>query len=386
MTWTPDRRPIRAIRCWAGNYCANDLNLHLYTDFGLTPFWRNGGVPWILQELECMRRAGYERFLIFLPAGMKRRRRIPGQPNLRFPSAQYQVLDRDSRGQKTGIYSKSGSVAYDFADLITPWLEANPEIEICFYTGFRIKSAFDREIPYDETTEGENAIPNLSLSEHREIIHANTQGFLDLTPDSSSPQVHLGFDKSATSQDRDCFIELMKDFRSRSIKVIGEAIPTDSESGLPLECYYTQCPWLVLSKAHFQRDTGNLPNYKATWNFDPKTSEVGIGLNKDSILEYLEIGDERLYVPRERYGAACGVLPNDELTDEHKLCLFKALINDFHCRGCVFYSFAPAEQVLDWERYILEITKCFKKNKNLHFKKFKKFENCEKANVSLINR
>lgn len=337
MNWTPDRRPIRAIRCWAGIYDARDLDTTVYTDFGLTPKWRNRGVTWLVEELERMWCAGYKRFLIYNPAGMERRVECEGQPKLRFPSAQLQTLDRDhplrrsGESKLTGISTSSGSVIRDLSEMIPPWLECHPEAEIYFYTGFRIKSAFNRYIPYDNTPEGEDAIPNLGLSEHREIIYANTQGFLDLTPDPDSPKVYLGFDKSATPEDRPAMREVVNHFRNKNIKVIGEAIPVNRRSGVSeIDLNYIDlCPWLAMSEAHFQRDPDGIWDFNRP-EFCGERCEVGVGLTKNSILHQ---------VAKTRYGSR-----------------FEALIDDFHSRGCVFYSFAPAERITDWERYILDIT------------------------------
>lgn len=303
QSWIPDRRPIAVIRCFAGIFEGRNGN-----KYGLTPFWLKGGVSWLEEELERLYKVGYRRFMINLPAG---REKPPAGVKVPWASAQWQVLDDANIHTTT-----TGSVKQDFENLITPWLATHPDVQLLFYIGFLVKSAYDRDM--------DGAfIPDPNNPTHLEIVKANTDGFINLSSNKKNSQVGFRLDHSATPENRSGLVALSEWFASNKlVSVGGEAIPTEADKSgylMPMPAFINKCPWLALHIVHRQRDPRRL------WQFDPATTEVGVGLRKDTF-EGLSLAQST------------------------------EILEDYHRRGCVFYVYGRAENPFDWEPLVLDTT------------------------------
>jgi hypothetical protein len=262
-TWTPDRRPVRAIALYNGS------NLL----WGLNQQWVEGGVPWLFATMQAAHNKGFRRFMLTLPAGRL------NQPNVPWPSAQWQVLD------SSGITgTPSGSVRQDLADFITPWLASNPDVQVIVYLGGVIKSAYDRDV--------QGAwVPDPRCPSDLRIMHLNFDGFAALSPRKPS-QIGFWFDNSSPEEKRRMEYRVVEWLRAQTIWGGMEAVANDNRisgdfsTNEPNEEYVKRVP--MFGVRHFFDPTvfhTPAPNAeivrdaRATWRFDPLRSEIGFFLH-----------------------------------------------------------------------------------------------------------
>ncbi len=304
--WTPDRRPVAVIRCYNGN---KD------NTYGLLPHWLDRGVPWLLEALETLWSRGFRRFMITLPAGRENLRNIP------WPSAQWEVLE------DAGIHTVSGSVRQDFTDHLPGLLADKPEAQVLFYLGFRIKSAYNRDM-------NEAEVPDLRRADHRRVVHANMDGFIYLTPDDARPQIGFRLDNSSIPDNRDGLVALSHWFRAQDVSIGGEAIPTEAGSNAPV--LVERCPWFGLYRYHRRLDP------EGDWTFDRASTEVGVGLHPLDSINCLDY-----------WGGNQSELDRFRINDPAEL------VDEFRRRGCIFYiyyEFPSGAPVSDWESLVLATT------------------------------
>ena len=313
-TWTPDRRPVAVIPCFNGN--PNNI-------YGLSQHWLTQGVPWLRDTLTELWNRGFRRFMINLPAGREKplEGTAPG-----FPSAQWQVLDT------AGIHTIPGSVSVrqNLADLLTPWLADRPEAQVLFYFGFRIKRPDDRNME-------DAVVPNMNRADHRMIVQANMDGFINLTPNACMPQIGFRLESASTPDElRNGLVAFSDWFRAESISIGGEAIPVHRNGGFT-PVLVDRCPWVALYRFHRQRD----PDRR--WEFDPVDTEVGVWLHSiDRINSLSYWSDDAAALERFRINDPAEVIAK------------------FRSRGNIFfiyYSFnSEGAPVSDWEPLVLATT------------------------------
>jgi hypothetical protein len=286
MRWKPDRRPIAVVRGYNGD--------HKNHTWGLAKPWREGGVPWLVEELERLFVKGYRRFMISLPAG---REKPPEGEKIPWPSAQWHVLDN------AGIHAPSCSVRQDFAELLTPWLKERPDAHALLYQGFQVASPYCRDMSL-------RRVPGLHSEKDTGVIYQNTAGWLNLSPCNRAPQIGFAFDNSSIPENQHVLVELAKTFRVWGIRVVGEAIPLTPDNRKPKWDLIKAAPWFGLLQFYrrFDKEKGRLigVDVDGTWRFDPTRTEIGVGIHEK--------------------------LPFSDKTAEE-------VIRDFHARGFVFYVY-----------------------------------------------
>lgn len=306
--WRPDRRPVAVIPCYNGN---------AGNTYGLSPFWFTHGVPRLREVLTELWDRGFQRFMLNLPAGRERPEdgTAPG-----YPSAQWQVLDT------AGIHSPSGSVQRDLAECITPWLADRPEAQALIYFGFQIKRSDDRDM------EGA-VVPDMNRADHRTIVEANMDGFINLTPNACMPQIGFRLESASTPELRDGLVALSDWFRAEPISIGGEAIPVDGNGGFT-PVLVDRCPWVALYRFHRQRDPGRL------WEFEPLNTEVGLWLHSIERINSLSYWNDD-----------SAALEKFRINDPAEV------IEEFRNRGNIFYIHysvpIAGTPVSDWESVVL---------------------------------
>tara|TARA_B100001778_G_scaffold334952_1_gene349458 strand:- start:4079 stop:5047 length:969 start_codon:yes stop_codon:yes gene_type:complete len=227
-----DRRPIAAINTYGG--------LYDQTPTGQSRrFYDPGGVDWLIEhQMEPMRELGYERFLIWLPAGSNRQRWMA--------SAQWGPLP-DYRKQ-------------EFEEILMPW-SRETGVEIGVYMGYKIHDPYSLQMP-----ELELRTPDLSKPEDREWFNVTVGNWNRIG-------CHW-FVGDAATQDYEASHKIAQAFYAMGMKYGGEAFPVQrNPDTLEWEFnsgYENRMAWICGGYYAAARD----PEHK--WQFDPATSEMTI--------------------------------------------------------------------------------------------------------------
>lgn len=258
--WKPDRRPVRAIALYNGS------EDH---EWGLHPNWWQYGVPWLYQTMKDSYAKGFRRFMWSLPAGRE------NAPNVPWPSAQWQLLNTCG----IATMSPASTVQQDLAQCITPFLKSDPDIQLVIYFGGVIKSAADRDVVGAW-------VPDPTSARDRRIMHANFDGFVALTPNRARPQIGFWFDNSSPSDKRDQEYTVVEWLRAQSLWAGMEAVANDggSRRNMPNMSFVNKVAMFGVRQFFsptLVADTlanRTLETQRATWCFDPDTSEIGFFL------------------------------------------------------------------------------------------------------------
>tara|TARA_B100000614_G_scaffold262909_1_gene300726 strand:+ start:199107 stop:200831 length:1725 start_codon:yes stop_codon:yes gene_type:complete len=228
-----DRRPVAAINTYGGLYDQTPTGQARW-------FYEPGGVQKLIEnKIIPMMEIGYERFMMWLPAGSNRQRFMA--------SAQWGPLPE---------YRKQ-----EFRDVLGPFLKSNPHIDFGIYMGYKIHDPFSLRMPDNEIQ-----APDLSLDSHRYWFRQTIQPWVDIGAkwffaDASSPEdLREGASEIA---------DMLSIF---NLKYGGEALPSrrlDSGEWEVNAEYLREMPWCCIHRYACIRD----PELK--WRFDPKTTEVG---------------------------------------------------------------------------------------------------------------
>ena len=239
-----DRRPVRMISCWTGDYEHDRL--------GLASWWANdsGPVARLLCRLKSHYDQGYRRFMLILPAGYPR-----GQTLM--PSSQWLTMSERRREC--------------LVELMPGWKSNHPDIELYVYMGTALADPTSLVMP----SQAEAKTP--SIVDDWQWYQDNLRGWIDCGVTG------FGFDNASNPKHVKSFVETAQVLAIAGIKCIGEAIPTWelNERGGKLrmpkpgvEVY--RAPFFALDQFIEQRDP------ERRWRFDPRTTECGVGL-RDSM-------------------------------------------------------------------------------------------------------
>jgi len=265
-TWRPDRRPVRVIQMYNGS------EEH---PWGLNRLWVGRGVPWLLETMQAAYdENGFRRFMWSLPAGRLNETCVP------WPSAQWQVLDDCS------IYTVSDSVRQDLADIISPWLAKNPDVQVIIYLGGVIKSAYDRD------THGA-WVPDPWCPRDRRIMYLNFDGFAALAPRRKQSQIGFWFDNASIPEKRRKEYRVVEWLRAQSLwggmepVAHDNRIRSDPHTNEPNASYVGKVAMFGLRQFFDPtvdeepvRNASIIRDVRATWRFDPTTSEIGFFLHQ----------------------------------------------------------------------------------------------------------
>ena len=190
---TPDRRPIRWIRPWAG-FQSHPRGLR--TECATADGW----LAWTLGQMTDRYADGYRRLAIILPAGKER-----GQ---------------DHHGVHHW-WCLPEVVRSGLIDQLPLWLRDRPDAVVFPYQGFH---QHDPRRFHNGVSDCWS--PNRQDPEHARLMALATEPWLSLSP--SPGQVGLGFDAASKPEHRGLFLDWAWYFEQRGIPVIGEALPQDN--------------------------------------------------------------------------------------------------------------------------------------------------------------
>jgi len=225
-----DRRPVAGINLYGG--------LYDQTPTGQSRrFYEPGGVEWAIErKFQPMRDLGYERFMMWLPAGSNRQQWMA--------SAQWAPLP-DYRKQ-------------EYEEILMPWVREN-NAELGVYMGFQLHDEYSLRMPNNEVR-----IPDLKNAQDREWYNVTIGNWARLGCQ------WFGFD-AASKYAAEAY-ELSKAFYAAGIKIGGEALPMDrdpdtNEWRIKTE-FIDKFQWMCIDFYLRHRD----PEYKFQYN--PRTTEV----------------------------------------------------------------------------------------------------------------
>ena len=272
--WAKDHGPIAAISLYNGTYEEDDaLGLHKCwrtggSEISAKPCYGEGGVTWLISELNRRYGAGYHRFMLNLPAGHVKY----DQPGIGFPSAQWHLLDT------SGIETTPGSTVRQDLAALTLWLYDHPDAQILIYQGLRFNPKV-RE-PWKSRLMIGSVAPDLSRAFDRQVVQENTKHWLALAPPITYRRdtypIGFVFDNTGVESTRKSLIAVLQDrtlFETEvPLFISGEAIPHKRDSLNPfpeaelIRGYITSAPWMGLMRFHQTLDA-----YLPSWTAAPGT-------------------------------------------------------------------------------------------------------------------
>jgi hypothetical protein len=294
----PDRRPVRVVNTANSDFVDNP--------YGLTPAWRQQGVPWLISQMNNAYARGLRVIGIHLPAG---RNQVANQA---YPMAQWSLLDT------AGIFLSPGyaRLTDELTEKVRAWLVAHPDATLMVYVGSWIKPG----PPYDrDTTDPSAHAPNMSDHDDVRIVRDHLDGFLHISPPGERDRrVGFWFDSSSKVGTRERMVHLFRWLKRRRSVGGFEACPHDDgpDGDMPNPDYVER--HIVLMLADFEEKlTGHARAERATWAHDPARTQVLVMMRQDA-----------------------------DFTDESG----RARLTGFHDRGYVLGTY-----VTRWENEITEI-------------------------------
>jgi len=261
-----DRRPVAGINLYGG--------LYDQTPTGQSKrFYEPGGVEWAIEhKFQPMRDIGYERFMMWLPAGSNRQQWMA--------SAQWGPLP-DYRKQ-------------EYEEILMPWVREN-KVELGVYMGFQLHDEYSLRMPNNEVR-----IPDLNKAQDREWYNVTIGNWARLGCQ------WFGFD-AASKYEAETY-ELSKAFYAAGIKIGGEALPTirdpkTNEWSVKTD-FIDKFQWMCIDMFLRHRD----PNYQ--WKFDPKTTEVLNFFSGHAVLDGFPEEDLDMIKLRARQGFVVSSMKN----------------------------------------------------------------------------
>ena len=250
MLYEPDHRPVRVYDMYTGDVSEGNPD-------GLAAWWSGENATSILiQYLNRDYSAGYRRFMFYMPGGSR--------------SSEYLNPNH--------WYSMGADKRQQIRDLLIPWLQSRPAVEICIYTGFLIDPLSDPSLTTVDPLK--SVIPDLGEILHANYLNNNWSPWFDIGVRS------LVFHDSSQGDKSIALKNLAYAYSFANIKIRGNGIPVLNSLPNSLNC---EVGWIDSHSEIVAKSNGNL------WVFDPSVSEVGVFLRAADNLTKEEV---ELYAQR----------------------------------------------------------------------------------------